>query len=146
MISFILTGHGSFSEGMKGALEMIAGPQEQFEVVPFFENESLDQFELKMNTAIQQVMGPEGILIFSDLMGGTPFRAAMLEAAKNEMITVIAGTNLPLLIEATGLRFSEENATALAEKILPIGREGLVHPQLQLCQNETTVEDMEEGI
>ena len=40
MIGFILTGHGHFSNGLKSALDMIAGPQEAFEIVPFEEAEA----------------------------------------------------------------------------------------------------------
>ena len=39
MVDFVITGHATFAPGMAGALEMIAGPQEQFTVVPFLEEE-----------------------------------------------------------------------------------------------------------
>ena len=40
MIGFILTGHGHFSTGLKSAVDMIAGPQDNFEAVPFEEEKA----------------------------------------------------------------------------------------------------------
>ena len=35
MVGFILTGHGHFADGIKSALDMVAGDQENFKIVPF---------------------------------------------------------------------------------------------------------------
>lgn len=145
MIGFILTGHGSFAPGLMGAVEMIAGPQEHFEVVDFREEETLEVFEEKMNQAIEKVAGAtDGVVIFSDLLGGTPFRTAMLASNDKENIEVIAGTNLPILIEGSGLRFAYTNAAEFVNAVLEIGREGLVHAQLNISSHDEDTE--EEGI
>lgn len=146
MIGFILTGHGSFAPGLMGAVEMIAGPQENFEVVDFREEETLEAFEEKMNLAIAKVSAAtDGVVIFSDLLGGTPFRTAMLSSNDKENIEVIAGTNLPILIEGSGLRFAYTNASEFVNAVLEIGREGLVHAQLNVS-NSHDEDDEEEGI
>ncbi|WP_321388829.1 PTS galactosamine/N-acetylgalactosamine transporter subunit IIA [uncultured Enterococcus sp.] len=145
MIGCILTGHGSFAPGMMGAVEMIAGPQEFFEVVPFHEEEALEVFEERITQAVEKLSSAEGIVIFTDLLGGTPFRTAMLAAADKEQVQVIAGTNLPLLIEGSGLRHGHDSVEAFIQAILTIGKEGLVHATLDLNE-DSTAEDEEEGI
>lgn len=144
MIGFILTGHGSFSTGMLGALEMITGPQESLEVVPFFEEESLAVFEEKFEQAVNNLLeNCESLVVFSDLLGGTPFRTAMLSAVNHHEVTVITGTNLPTLIEASGLRYAFSNGKELADAVTEVGREGLLRPELTIHEPELT---QEEGI
>lgn len=145
MIGCILTGHGSFAPGMMGAVEMIAGPQEAFEVVPFQEEEALEVFEERMAQAVAQLSSTEGIVIFTDLLGGTPFRTAMLTAADKEEVQVIAGTNLPILIEGSGLRHGFDSVEAFIQAILVIGKEGLMHATLDLSADSVDEEE-EEGI
>lgn len=145
MIGCILTGHGSFAPGMMGAVEMIAGPQEYFEVVPFQEEEALEVFEERIAQAVEKLSAVDGIVIFTDLLGGTPFRTAMLAAADKEQVEVLAGTNLPLLIEGSGLRHGYDSVAAFIQTILPIGKDGLVHATLELTDT-SSAEDEEEGI
>ncbi|MGC6769815.1 PTS sugar transporter subunit IIA [Enterococcus sp. LJL128] len=146
MIGCIVTGHGSFAPGMMGAVEMIAGPQEMFEVVPFHEEQPLEVFEEEMKRTLTKLLEEtDGVAVFSDLMGGTPFRTAMLLAADKEQVEVVAGTNLPLLIEGSGLRYTFSSADEFLEAIIEIGKSGLVHAKLDLSENEET-ESEEEGI
>lgn len=101
MIGCILTGHGSFATGLGGALEMIAGQQENFETVCFLEEKSLETFSEDMRDAMLSLRQKcSGVIVFSDLLGGTPFRTAMIEAQAFEDVEVIAGVNLPILLES----------------------------------------------
>ena len=86
MIGFILTGHGHFSTGLKSALDMIAGPQEAFEVVTFTEEEA-GAYGDTLRAAVKDMREKtDGVLIFCDLMGGTPLNQSM-------MITAAQGLN-----------------------------------------------------
>lgn len=144
MIGIILTGHGSFAPGLMGAVEMIAGKQEDFLVVDFQENESLETFEKKMSDGVAKLLEKnESVIVFADLLGGTPFRTAMLAANNRENVQVVVGTNLPMLIESTGLRYSATNLNEFITQAMEIGREGLSHAQLNIQNHEET---MEEGI
>lgn len=145
MIGCILTGHGSFAPGIMGAVEMIAGPQEKFEVVPFLEEETLEYFDEKMQAAVEKLDKVcDGVVIFSDLLGGTPFRSAMLAAHERDSVEVIAGTNLPLLVESSLLRLGVENVSEFLEQMVEVGRTGLIHARLSESQQEDSSE--EEGI
>lgn len=146
VIGFIVTGHGDFSTGMQSAVEMIAGRQEFFETVVFKEDEALEAFEEKMVQKLQKLLlETESVIIFTDLLGGTPFRTAMLAVNGRPNVEVIAGTNLPLLIESTGVRFLHKEAKELLAEVLPIGKEGIVQGKLTLvAQIEQKSE--EEGI
>lgn len=147
MIGCIVTGHGEFAPGLTRAVEMIAGKQEQFQVVAFQEEEPLESFENNLQQAIETlVKETEGVLIFSDLLGGTPFRSAMVAAAPYENVEVLTGTNLPMLIEVGLLRTFEDDVQALAKKAIETGKEGIQNPQLNISSDEPTEEDEMEGI
>ena len=85
------------------------------------------------------------VIIFSDLLGGTPFRTAMLEAQDFDDVEVMAGTNLPLLLESMVLRYSAESLADFIELALEAGKTGLVHAQLPQ-ETEAQAFDEEEGI
>ena len=90
MIGFILTGHGHFSTGLKSALDMIAGPQEAFEVVTFTEEEA-GAYGDTLRAAVKDMREKtDGVLIFCDLMGGTPFNQSMMITAEQDNISVVA--------------------------------------------------------
>lgn len=146
MIGYILTGHGDFARGLGGALEMIAGQQENFKTVCFLEEKSLEVFADDMRNAISKLRQKcTGVIIFSDLLGGTPFRTAMLEAQDFDDVEVMAGTNLPLLLESMVLRYSAESLADFIELALEAGKTGLVHAQLPQ-ETEAQAFDEEEGI
>lgn len=141
MIGCIITGHGDFAPGMTRALSMIAGTQEHFRVVPFQEGESLEVFEESMRAALEDLLKEtKGVLIFTDLLGGTPFRTAMLAAVGYENVEVLTGTNLPMLIEIGLLRTFEEDVQALANKAVEVGNSGI---QVSRLPQDDSMESME---
>jgi PTS system N-acetylgalactosamine-specific IIA component len=149
MIGCLLTGHGAFAEGLGGALEMIAGQQENFERVCFLEEKSLETFSDDMREAISKLKETcSGVIIFADLLGGTPFRTAMLESQAFEEVEVIAGANLPLLLESMVLRYSTESLADFVNLALDAGKTGLVHAQLPQETDHSDSPDFgeEEGI
>src|SRR5699024_511262 len=148
LIGFIITGHDDFSTGLKTSLEMIAGEQDKLEIVPFKENMSLETFGDQLKEAVQSLnKDNEGVIVFSDLLGGTPFRISMLTASEFENVEVLTGTNLPMLLEASSLRFSDSNIESLVNDIIQIGVEGIKNPKMDLSnESETSEDSTEEGI
>lgn len=147
MIGCIVTGHGEFAIGMTKALTMIAGDQEHYEVVPFYEEDSLETFENNLEKAVSKLrQHTDGVIIFTDLMGGTPFRTAMIKAAEHENVEVITGTNLPMLIEIGLGRVYSEDVGALVEQAVQVGMQGVQHPKLPVVSDEKENIDELEGI
>lgn len=147
MIGCLITGHGDFAPGMTRAMAMIAGTQEQFQVVPFEDGAPLEEFEEQIRTALDGLLREtKGVLIFTDLLGGTPFRTAMLAALDHENVEVLTGTNLPMLVEMSLLRTIEEDVHALAEKAVEVGSSGIQISRLSPDEETELPEDDGEGI
>lgn len=147
MIGYILTGHGSFAPGLMGAVEMVAAGQECFEVVPFLDKEPLESFERKITECAQRMEREcQGVIIFTDLMGGTPFHTAMIAAGTRKKTEVIAGTNLAMLIEGIIVRSQFTDAGELADFLVEAGRDAVLCAHLEIEGNAAAETTEKEGI
>ncbi|MBQ1482695.1 MAG: PTS sugar transporter subunit IIA [Erysipelotrichaceae bacterium] len=125
MLGFIVSGHGRFASGITAALELIMGEQENYIAVDFPEGDGKTQIEANMAKAIAQLEGCEGIVVFCDLLSGSPFNTAVMESLKDEKIAVVYGTNLGMLMESVFLRNSDIGAHELAQKAAETGKDAV---------------------
>ena len=146
MIGFILTGHGEFSCGLKSAIDMVAGDQPAFQIVPF-EGSQAATYGDELRSAITAMRAEcEGVLVFVDLLGGTPFNQAMLVAADVDGVEVVTGTNLPMLIELLLTRGAAGSLAELADQAVSVGQTGIVHKGAASIAPVEDVDDDEDGI
>ena len=103
MIGIILCGHSEFSKGIRSAVELNAGKQDAFINLDFTPEMTPDTFGNQIETAIHSLENKIGTLIFTDLVGGTPYKASVQQAVKFDNVRVITGTNVSMLLE-TALR------------------------------------------
>ena len=130
MVGIIIASHGEFAAGIKQSGSMIFGEQEKVESVVFMPSEGPDDLQRKLQEAIAKVDSEE-ILFLVDLWGGSPFNQAnkLFEEAP-EHRAIVAGLNLPMLIEAYASRFSMNTAHEIAQAIAPTAIEGVkVRPE-----------------
>ncbi len=99
MVGFVLTGHGQFSNGLKSAVDMVAGDQPNFAIVPFEGSEAVTFGDDLRKTITDMAAECDGVLVFVDLWGGTPFNQSMIISSDVENMEIVTGTNLPMLVE-----------------------------------------------
>ena len=141
MVGIIIASHGEFAAGIKQSGSMIFGEQEKVESVVFMPSEGPDDLQRKLQEAIAKVDSEE-ILFLVDLWGGSPFNQAnkLFEEAP-EHRAIVAGLNLPMLIEAYASRFSMNTAHEIAQAIAPTAIDGVkVRPE-ELQKKEEVVEE-----
>ena len=124
MVGIIIASHGEFAAGIKQSGTMIFGEQEKVESVVFMPSEGPDDLQRKLQEAIAKVDSEE-ILFLVDLWGGSPFNQAnkLFEEAP-EKRAIVAGLNLPMLIEAYASRFTMTTAHEIAKAITPTAIDG----------------------
>ena len=124
MVGIIIASHGEFAAGIKQSGTMIFGEQEKVESVVFLPSEGPDDLQRKLQEAIAKVDSEE-ILFLVDLWGGSPFNQAnkLFEEAP-EKRAIVAGLNLPMLIEAYASRFTMTTAHEIAKAITPTAIDG----------------------
>ena len=105
MIGMILVSHGHLAEEMKAVLEHIVGKQDAVETVGIFSDDDMEKRRAEIQEKIKQVDSGDGVIILTDMFGGTPSNLA-ISVMEQANIEVIAGVNLPMLIKLAQLRTS----------------------------------------
>ncbi|URZ08830.1 PTS system mannose-specific EIIAB component [Clostridium felsineum] len=126
MVGIILASHGEFAKGILQSGKMIFGEQENVQAVTLMPSEGPNDIKAKMKDAIASFDNQEEVLFLVDLWGGTPFNQAngLFEEHKDKW-AIVAGLNLPMLLEAYGARFSMESAQEIAANIIKSAKEGV---------------------
>lgn len=125
MVGIILASHGAFAEGIKESAQMIFGEQDKFEAVVLKPSTGPDEFRANLESAIEKV-DSEQILILCDLWGGTPFnQSSAVYDGHEENWAIVAGLNLPMVIEALSERFTSESSHEIAKVIINSAKEGI---------------------
>jgi PTS system mannose-specific IIB component len=126
MVGIILASHGEFANGILQSGAMIFGEQENVKAVTLMPSEGPNDLKAKMKDAIKSFDNQDEVLFLVDLWGGTPFNQAnaLFEEHKDKW-AIVAGMNLPMLIEAYSARFSMESAHEIAAYITNSGKEGV---------------------
>ena len=131
MVGIILASHGDFAKGILQSGAMIFGEQENVKAVTLMPSEGPDDIKAKMKDAIASFDNQDEVLFLVDLWGGTPFNQAnsLFEEHKDKW-AIVAGMNLPMVIEAYAARLSMESAQEIAASIIESSREGVkVRPE-----------------
>jgi PTS system mannose-specific IIA component len=104
MIGIVVVTHCQLGEALIGAAEFIIGSRPgSLESVSIDLNENAEKLRNKISKGIKNVKGQEGVLILTDMFGGTPSNLSysFLEEGR---IEVLSGVNLPILIQAASMR------------------------------------------
>lgn len=103
MIGLVLVTHGRLAEQFVTAMEHVVGKQERVATICIEADDDMEQRRGDIAAAITQVDDGNGVILLTDLFGGTPSNLAisLMEAGR---IEVIAGINLPMLIRLGGAR------------------------------------------
>lgn len=116
MIGLILVTHGDLADHFVDAMEHVVGPQDAVETVCIGPNDDMEQRRQEIANAIASVDQGSGVIVLTDLFGGTPSNLA-ISLLERGHIEVIAGINLPMLIRLAGARkkMGVEEAIAAAQ-------------------------------
>ena len=121
---------------------MIAGKQTAYKVVPFLESDPIETLENNLRDAMKELQEEtEGIVVFADLLGGSPFKSAMVASMDFDNVEVVVGTNLPMLIEIAMLREFASSAQDVVTQSLTAGREAIQQVSLPTPQDKVVEED-----
>lgn len=142
MIGLIVTGHGNFGSGLTSSLDLIAGPQENYKYVDF--TKEVDELRADLNQAMDELKDCEGILVLSDLVGGSPFKTAVEVGFPRGNVEVVGGTNLPMLVEISMTRkfMTDMSVVDLANAAVNTGKDQIVRYEFV----PVVQEDSEDGI
>ena len=99
----VVFGHGRLAHEFRAALEHVVGPQEQIETISIGPDDDLDERRSDMLTALSRVDSGSGVIVLTDMFGGSPSNLA-ISAMEKANVEVIAGINLPMLVKLASVR------------------------------------------
>jgi len=135
MIGMVLVTHGRLADEFVNALEHVVGPQEHVATVCIGPDDDMEQRRKDILASITQVDRGKGVVLLTDMFGGTPSNLAISVIDKAN-VEVIAGINLPMLIKLASVRKTETlmDAASSAQKA---GRKYINIASQLLSQEET---------
>ena len=104
MIGILVLSHGEMAHGMIHSLNFLYGQAEGLRALCLYPEHSPEDFDAMLAEAVAEVDQGDGVLIFTDINGGTPANRALLLAVQRPDVEVITGMNLPLLLAAVSSR------------------------------------------
>ncbi|MGT2934805.1 PTS sugar transporter subunit IIA [Streptococcus castoreus] len=121
----ILVSHGPFCDALKASTEMIMGPQESIRTVSLLPSEGLEDFRHKFLATIE---GLEDIVVFADLMGGSPCNVLSRLLMEGHQFDLYAGMNMPMVIA-----FINANLLGEAIDLKSFASENIHHINALIC-------------
>ena len=116
MLGIVIVTHGNLATELLSAVQHIVGVQSHIRTVCIGPNDDMDQRRNEITAAIKSVDLGKGVVLVTDMFGGTPCNLALAHLKKDK-VEVLAGANLPSLIKLVGLRTDASLEKAVAEAI-----------------------------
>ncbi|MCT8389299.1 PTS mannose transporter subunit IIAB [Leuconostoc holzapfelii] len=138
MVNLIVASHGDFAKGIIMSGSMIFGEQENVEVVTFQPTEGPDDLDKHYQEALAKFDNDDDTLFLVDLWGGSPFnRASLIQQQNPDHVAIVAGLNLPMLIESYGGRLGMSSAADLAKYLVPVAKDGVKSvPEAEVAEDK----------
>jgi len=103
MIGLVIVTHGGLAQEFRNALEHVVGAQTALETIGIGPDDDMEARRVDILNAVRRVDGGAGVIILTDMFGGTPSNLAIsvMDESKAE---VIAGISLPILVKLASVR------------------------------------------
>lgn len=138
MKGIVLLSHGKLAKGMYETSKWFMGEDiPQYTYVGLKEGESPESYDERIAAAIDEVNTGEGVILFADLLGGTPCNRAAMTIARGD-VDLFAGMNLAMVLQQLGNRLSDEYDMNAMEEV---GKNGVVYMNRLLAASVTDDED-----
>lgn len=124
-IAIMIGTHGWAAEQLLKTAEMLLGEQENVGWIDFVPGENAETLMEKYQTRLEEMDSAQGVLFLVDTWGGSPFNAASRLVVDKENYDVVAGVNIPMLVEVLMARDDNPTFDELVALAVETGREGV---------------------
>lgn len=123
MIGVLITTHGNLGSEFMKVAQMIKGQLKNVMHIPMDQTQSVEELKKDITSAVKKLDQGKGVLILTDLFGGTPSNLS-LSLLKPGKVEVVTGVNLPMLLKLTDIR-ETMNLQDFAEHVKDYGRKNI---------------------
>ena len=124
MVGILLLTHAPLGNAfLEAASHVFQGPPERLEAIDVWADQPPQEVQGLAEAAIARLDSGEGVLVLTDMIGGTPCNCT-LALSEPEHVEVVAGLNLPMLLRA--LSYRHESLSQVAERAITGAQTGAV--------------------
>jgi PTS system mannose-specific IIA component len=123
MIGGLIVCHGRMAEELLNALTIILGEAPNIEAISIGWYDDVEDSKKKINHSLKKVDQKSGIIIFTDMFGGTPSNLSF-SFYKENLVEIVTGVNLPMLIKFVSLQRAN-NLKDVAKKVVDQGKKNV---------------------
>jgi len=124
MVGAVIVTHGRLARELLDATERIVGRTEGIAAVSIDWDDDVAVARQQIQETIQTVNSGGGVLIFTDMFGGTPTNVS-LAFLEQDQVEIITGVNLPMLIKLTSLQNASESLLGIAQQVRERGQKSV---------------------
>lgn len=124
MIGVVIVTHGNFSEEILKSAELIVGKQEKVIALTLNYGDDVEELKEKIRESILEVDNGQGVVVLTDVFGGSPSNATCFNMKKLKF-RAVTGINMPMLLELFSFR-KELELDELIRKIILAGKDGII--------------------
>jgi len=121
MIGAVIVTHGALARELLDAAERIVGRTEGIRAVSMDWDDDVADARQEIDAAIKEVDRGRGVLIFTDMFGGTPTNVS-LAFLEQDRVEIITGVNLPMIIKLTSVQNQEGSLLEIAQDLRERGQ------------------------
>jgi len=123
MIGVLIITHGNVGNELIKAAELIKGPSQSVLHVSVDSFKGVESLKKEITSTIKKLDQGQGVLILTDLFGGTPSNLS-LSFLKKDKVEVVTGVNLPMLLKVSDIR-QDMNLRDFATHVTDYGRKNI---------------------
>jgi len=116
LIGGLIVTHGRLAHELLAAAQTIEGELRGIEAVPLEWNDTVDEAREKIRLALERIGTDRGVIIFTDMFGGTPTNIS-LSFLEKDRVEIVTGVNLPMIVKFASLQQEPFDLTAIAHTI-----------------------------
>lgn len=120
MIGIVLAAHDALADALKQAACSVLGDMEHMIAISIDPRDGAPEILAKFQEAVTQVSGPDGVLILTDMFGGTPANVG-LTLHEEGAVELLTGVNLPMVIKAAQMSGADIGLRQAAEQLKEVG-------------------------
>lgn len=124
MVGVVIAAHGNLGQELLRTMIFIIGSAEQMKALTVDPSIDVQVIQKNIQKAIKEVDTGDGVLILTDMFGGTPSNISLAFLEDNK-VEVVTGVNLPMLIRLCQCRSGGKGLKEVAEEVVIYGRKSI---------------------
>ena len=124
MIGALIVTHGNLAFELLSAAQKIESNVGVIEAVPLEWTDTVDEAREKIAQALERIGTDDGVIIFTDMFGGTPSNISLSFLDKNR-VEIVTGVNLPMIVKFATMQHEARDVATLAHVISEKGSKAI---------------------